>query len=309
MSRTKSRQNKLQLIGYEALNLLGQSLSWRQTQRMGSLLGHLFWRFLPGRRNIAARAAGLHLGLNQDKASSIAKSSLIHSGRSFLDPFLCRRLDHRFVQEHIEFQQPENFHEVVGLSRPVVGVTGHFGAWELLAGILGLYFSDRPAQIIVRQPKNHALSQTLTHLRSHAGLQVVHNQQSTFTVLRSLKRQGISAFLVDHNCGRSKAIFLPFLQKYAAVNMGPAMLALRARAVVWPVFLARGQGKKYLLYSGPCLDTAALSGDFSCKMQQVAAFYTRAVEEMVLKHPEQWFWMHRRWKTRPAWEKKRKAQG
>jgi KDO2-lipid IV(A) lauroyltransferase len=190
-----------------------------------------------------------------------------------------------------------------------VGITGHFGAWELLAGILGLYFSERPAQIIVRQPQNPALSQTLTHLRSHAGLQVVHNRQSTFKVLRCLKRQGISAFLVDHNCGRNKAVFLPFLQKYAAVNMGPAVLALRARAIVWPVFLARAQKEKYLLYSGPCLDTAALNGDFSSKVQQVAEFYTRAVEEMLLKHPEQWFWMHRRWKTRPGWEKKKKAQG
>ncbi|MFP4391335.1 MAG: lysophospholipid acyltransferase family protein [Desulfohalobiaceae bacterium] len=292
---------------YEALRQLVQSLSWKWNQRLGALLGRIFWRFLPSRKNIATRAAGLHLSVDTNKARSVAKSSLIHSGRSFLDPFLCRSLDHRFVLEHIEFQQPENFSAVVKLSRPVVGITGHFGAWELLAGILGLYFSKRPAQIIVRQPKKAALSRTLTHLRSHAGLQVISNRQSVFKVLRCLKKNGISAFLVDHNCGRSKAIFLPFLQKYAAVNMGPAILALRAQAVVWPVFLARGQEGKYLLYSWPCLDTAALSGDFSSKVQQVAIFYTKAVEQMVLKHPEQWFWMHRRWKTRPDWEKKKKA--
>ncbi|MFW6178376.1 MAG: lysophospholipid acyltransferase family protein [Desulfohalobiaceae bacterium] len=293
---------------YEALSLLGQNLPWKYSQRAGSCLGHLLWYLLPSRRNIACRGAGLHLGLSPEQARAIAKSSFLHSGRSFLDPFLCRKLDHRFVQEHIQFQQPENFQRVMELSRPVVGITGHFGAWELLAGILGLYFSGRQAQIVVRQPKNPGLSRTLTHLRSHAGLQVVHNRESAFKVLRSLKRQGISAFLVDHNCGRSKAVFLPFLQKYAAVNMGPAVLALRAKAVVWPVFLARGAGDKYLLYSGPCLDTADLSGDFDSRMLQVARFYTKAVQSMLLQYPEQWFWMHRRWKTRPPWEDKKKAR-
>ncbi len=283
-------------------------MSFRQVQTTGTLLGHLIWRMFPSRRRIARLATGLHLGLEPSEAKALAKSSFMHSGKSFLDLFLCRKVDNRFVRDRISCQQPDQLQTMLRIQRPVVAVTAHFGAWEILAGLLGLYFQNRQAQIIVRDPKNQKLSYTLSHLRAHAGIDLIHNRQATFKVLRCLNNHGIAAFLVDHNCSRNKAVFLPFLQKFAAINIGPAVLAVRARAVVWPVFLARCSSGKYLLYNQDYLDTKHLGGNFGQKVEQVAEFYTRSVQDMVLRHPEQWFWMHKRWKTRPLWEKKKKPR-
>ncbi len=293
---------------FEILRMMGQSASHSQLQGAGSLLGQLIWHLFPSRREMAVRATGLHLGLPPAQARSVAQASFAHSGKSFLDVLLCRQVDHRFVQKHIDFHSPQQFNSVTNLNRPIVAVTAHLGAWEILAGILGLYFNNRQAQIIARQPKSRKLSYTLHQMRGHYGIELVPSEQASFQVLRCLKNQGISAFLVDHNCGRSKAVFLPFLQKFAAVNMGPAMLAIRSRAVVWPVFLLRAPNSKYVLHSFEPLDTQLLQGNFSSKVQQVASFYTRTVQDMLLQDPQQWFWMHNRWKTRPPWEYKKKRK-
>jgi KDO2-lipid IV(A) lauroyltransferase len=127
----------------------------------------------------------------------------------------------------------------------------------------------------------------------------VDHRQAVFTVLKALKRNGLTAFLVDHNSPRNEAVFLPFLNETAAVNMGPAVLAVKANATVVPVFLVRDEQGGYVFHVAPPLATGELSGTREEKIRQVAEFYTGAVEKYVRKYPEQWFWMHKRWKTRP----------
>ena len=93
------------------------------------------------------------------------------------------------------------------------------------------------------------------------------------------------------------AVCLPFLGAEAAVNKGPAVLAIRAKALVWPIALIR-DGDRYRIIIEEPLDTALLEGDAEEKALAVAAFYTEANERMVRRAPDQWFWMHNRWKTK-----------
>jgi KDO2-lipid IV(A) lauroyltransferase len=114
-----------------------------------------------------------------------------------------------------------------------------------------------------------------------------------------MRHQGMVGFLLDHNTSRKEAIFLPFFNDTAAVNMGPALLAARVKAMVYPVFLRRDGMRRYTLHMREPLDVAALEGSVSERVRQVAEFYTKAVEDEVRACPEQWLWMHDRWKTRP----------
>ena len=72
---------------------------------------------------------------------------------------------------------------------------------------------------------------------------------------------------------------------------------MRAKALIWPIFLLRKDGK-YVLFMDDPLDTATLEGDTDEKIEAAARFYTEAVAKMIRRAPEQWFWMHNRWKTR-----------
>jgi KDO2-lipid IV(A) lauroyltransferase len=280
-----------------------QRLGLKRAIHLGRILGRLMFLGLPQRRRWATQAIEHRLGTTRERAVQLAKSSFLHAGQSFVEHLFTREIDHRFMHSHVAVPAPKSFFPWIEAQRPIVAVTGHFGAWELLAGVLNLHFQSRPAQIVVRQPKNETMSRIMTRFRQGSGVEVIHRDEAATKVLSNLRKNGITAFLVDQNTGRSKAVFLPFLGRYAAVNMGPALLAIRAKALVWPIFLLRNGKQQYRLDAHPPLDTLHLqAASLQDKITEVATFYTQAVEGMVRKYPEQWFWMHRRWKKRPKWE-------
>jgi KDO2-lipid IV(A) lauroyltransferase len=233
----------------------------------------------------------------------MARENFRQTGTAFLEVFLTPKVDHRFIRSNVSFADPDQFSRMEDIQRPIVGATGHFGAWELLAPIFSLSFSSRQRQIIVKHPKDLEFAALISHYRRFGGNRIVSHDQAAPLVLRCLRRNGISAFLVDHNTKRSKSMFLPFLGREASVNIGPAVLAVRSKALIWPIFLIREGRGKYMFHSRPPLDTAALTGSMEDKVHTAALFYTQAVQDMIVRHPEQWFWMHQRWRTRPVKEK------
>ncbi len=286
---------------YTAIGAVCSRMSLSGVEGFGRVVGWLFWHLLPARRAMAVATIQERLQVPRDKAKDIARASFTHAAQAFGEIFLTRQMDPVFMRDHIEISATgrSRVNRVFSLNRPVVVVTGHMGSWELLGGLCRLIVPETPCQVVVRLPKDKALGELMLRLRSVGHLQVLAHRNAARKVLKCLKNKGMSAFLVDHNCSRDEAVFLPFLGKTAAVNMGPALLALRAKALVQPVFLLREGKGMYRLHVSETLDTAALTGTRDENIRAIAEFYTRAVEEVIREHPEQWFWMHKRWKTRP----------
>jgi Kdo2-lipid IVA lauroyltransferase/acyltransferase len=289
----------MQQILFESLSAFGQRLDFNSTWSAGWLLGNLLWSGAPERREATIQRVTLHLAKPPAMAAAIARQAYVQNSRSFLELFLNRRLDKRFFHERLTIRTPELFRSVLDSRRPLVCATAHLGAWELMVGLLGNYGAEREALIVVRKQRNPEFEAMLQRLRTKPGVEIVPQTMAARKVLRCLRADGICGFLVDHNCGHDEAQFLPFLGRIAAVHMGPALLAVRANALVFPVFLLRsGKGTYELVCSKP-LDTATLNGNFRDRSEEVARFYTRAVGEQVRRNPDQWFWMHNRWKTQP----------
>ena len=95
----------------------------------------------------------------------------------------------------------------------MVAATGHLGAWELEAGMLGEFFTSRPRLVVVRRYRSEPINRLVTELRGGRGATVLGHRDAIFPVLRGLRKGGVAAFLVDHNASRSEAIFLPFFGK------------------------------------------------------------------------------------------------
>jgi KDO2-lipid IV(A) lauroyltransferase len=286
---------------YTAIGTLFSRMTPSGAKRFGSVIGWLFWHALPSRRAMAVQTIQDRLQVSRNQARKIARKSFTHAARAFGEIFLSRQVDPRFVRDHVVMTDAtrKKIDHVFSRHRPVVAVTGHMGSWELLGGMCRLLLPDRCCQVVVRLPKDKALGRLMVRLRSTGNLQVLTHRNATRNVLKCLKTGGMTAFLVDHNCSRDEAVFLPFLGKTAAVNMGPALLALRSKALILPVFMLREGGTMYRFEVGESLDTAILTGSREENVRAIAAFYTRAVERMIEAYPEQWFWMHKRWKTRP----------
>ena len=258
--------------------------------------GETLWACLPSRRRLATNNIMDCLGLGPAEARDMARESFHHNAMSFLEAVLAPRfgLDHPLLRQ----ADTTAFTAIMSSKQPVVAAVAHLGAWELEAGLLGEFRPDgTPRVVVVRRYSNPAVNRLMCELRGARGAQVLGHRDAVMSVLRALKKNGLVAFLVDHNTNRDEALFLPFLGKMAAVNRGPALLAVRANALIWPFALLR-QDAHYVAHVAAPLDTTTLEGDTETRTLAAARFYTEATERLVRLAPEQWFWMHNRWKTK-----------
>ena len=270
-------------------------LGFGGVRRAGRGLGWIFWNCLRKRRHLAIGNIYEHLGYPYGKAKLIARESFTQNAESFLECVLAPEFGMRHPLLHVE--RPDLLEQLSTEARPAVAATGHLGAWELLSGLLGDLSTEKERIVVVRRYKNAILHYVTTRLRSSRGARAIGHREAAFPVLHALRQNGCVAFLVDHNTGSNESIFLPFLGEEAAVNKGPALLAVRANAKIWPIFLLRENGKYVMCLEEP-LDTVTLTGSTEEKIEAAARFYTQAMERAVRRAPEQWFWMHNRWKTR-----------
>lgn len=272
-------------------------LGFRGIRFVSIILGNIAWFVFPGRRKYATQAVFEHLEVSREEARKIARASFSHNICSFMEAALVGNF-HLFHNKHL-FPFGNYFDVLIHDHRPCVAITAHMGGWELLAGLLPEVKPGNPQAVIVRSQRNKALNELVFSMRGARGGEVVGHRNAAPVVTKILRQNGTTAFLVDHNATREEGIFLPFLGEVASINMGPAMLALRAKAMLYPVFLIRHPEYVYELVCPAPLDTSTLKGSIAERVKQIAEFYTKAVEDIIREYPEQWFWMHRRWKTRP----------
>lgn len=298
MSRDISPKVLSALSGFASI---AGKVSFEGLASAGNRIGDIMWYSMPDRRRYTTQTIIERLGVSADEAKSLAHASFRHNARSFLEILHVHRFGFEDRGGRLHIAQPDLFDALLRSDRPIVGVTAHLGAWEFFSSLLAQFDASRPRMVVVRRQGNATLNEFIMRLRRARGAEVLEHRDAARTVLRGLKHHGMAGFLVDHNCNRREAVFLPFLGKQAAVNVGPALLALRAEADVWPIFLVREEDR-YVMRLSPPLDTRLTSGERGKRMEEVAAFYTQAVEDNVRAYPEQWFWMHKRWKTRPEGE-------
>jgi KDO2-lipid IV(A) lauroyltransferase len=198
-------------ILYNSMLPLGASLRLKQLHAAGDGLGRVMWTMLRGRRRETIRAIAEHLGLPEKRAAELGAASFRHTARAFLEIFFARRMDPRFVREGLEFENPDLMRRMGQSTRPVVAVGAHIGCWELMVGLFGLFPSKSSCQVVVRLPKDQALAAMILHLRSQPGVHILPHRDAATQTLPFLRKGGMAAFLVDHNCRRGEAEFLPFL--------------------------------------------------------------------------------------------------
>lgn len=267
--------------------------------RVADVLGCIMWIFLFRRRKATIERIERHLNLSGKDAARLAKASFYNTARSFMEIFL----NDKFRMEYVHVENPELLRQMTGPGRPGMLATAHFGSWELLGTLLSRAAS-RPTMTVARRQKDPVISELIKELRGESKLIAVDHRDAAGPSLECMRSGGTVGFLLDHNTSRKEAIFLPFFNDIAAVNMGPALLAARVKALIYPVFLRRDGMRRYTLLIDEPLDVATLEGSLSERVRRIAEFYTKAVEDMVRACPEQWLWMHNRWKTRPPEEGK-----
>lgn len=286
----------LHKIQYGLFCCLGKTidlLGFNATYKIADGFAFLAWHMLQKRQKHTIKSIQEHLHLPAEQAQKLAYESFRSTFRSFAEIGLTQKFGLESTELH--FAEPELWDKFRKCRRPIVAATGHYGSWELLASLLGQVYQDpRPRMVVVRKYPNPAVHAFISKQREAKSAKMIGHRAAATAVLRALRKNGIVAFLVDHKTKPNEAYFLPFLGDNASINIGPALLAIRSNALIWPIFLER-QEKGYMLHLQEPLDTALLEGTSEEKIRQAAEFYTKAMEKQILHNPEQWFWMHNRW--------------
>jgi KDO2-lipid IV(A) lauroyltransferase len=181
--------------------------------------------------------------------------------------------------------------------RGVILFTGHVGAWELTS--FGLSMSGHPLSFLVRRIDNPKIEKLIDRARAHRGNRSIDKRFAAREMLQILREGGTLGILVDLNTLDREAIFVNFFGTPAATTFMVAKLALRTGAEVLPVFAPWDKSKqKFLLKVGPALSFEG-AGEEQEDVRRLTQALTNVVEDYVRRYPDQWLWIHRRWKTRP----------
>jgi len=180
-------------------------------------------------------------------------------------------------------------------NKGVLLLTAHMGNWELAPCVSSLFGHD--ISIIYRPLDFLPLDRFFVHFRSRFGAKMIPKEGAMRSVLRSLKQGAAVVVLMDQNVDWYEGVFVDFFKEPAATNKGLALLALKTEAPVIPYFLVReGSGFKVVIGDEvPIIKTGDKTKDIEVNTQQ----YNRIIESFIIQYPEQWFWVHQRWKTRP----------
>lgn len=184
--------------------------------------------------------------------------------------------------------------------RGVIFLTPHFGGWEILAFASSALIG--PQSYLVRPLDNPRLEKLVEDIRGKFGNRPIGKTNSLATVLQLLRGGGNLGVLPDLNAQRHEGVFVPFFGHQACTTAGVAALAMRTRAVSVVVGASWDKKKKkYVVHFGEHFEFES-TGNRQKDVLNFTAHFTKDIEDLIRRSPEQWLWIHRRWNTRPDGE-------
>ncbi len=184
--------------------------------------------------------------------------------------------------------------------RGVIFLTGHLGAWEILS--FGWSALEYPLSFLVRPIDNPRIEEMVERVRTRFGNIAIDKKSAARQALRVLRQKGTLGILSDLNTQTFEGVFVPFFGQLACTSAGIATLALKTDAVVIPTCAVwNAERGKYFFHGDPQVELVR-TGDHQRDVEVNTANFAAAMERMIRLYPEQWLWIHKRWKTRPPGE-------
>jgi Kdo2-lipid IVA lauroyltransferase/acyltransferase len=230
----------------------------------------------------------------------ILRGEFTSLGRQFAEVCRFPRYTRENIAKVVVYDGFEEYERAYARGKGVLFLTAHLGAWELSAFAHSLY--GHPLQIVMRPLDNPYLDALLQQYRTMHGNTTVDKDDFVRGLLSAMKAGQTVGILMDTNMTPPQGVFVPFFGIPACTASGLARIALRTDAAVVPGFtIWDSEQKKYVLHFAPALNLIG-SGNDDADVIANTALFTKIIEGYVCRYPNQWLWVHRRWKTRPEGE-------
>ncbi|HNX74071.1 MAG TPA: lysophospholipid acyltransferase family protein [Candidatus Rifleibacterium sp.] len=288
--------NRVQLLLLDGLARCCADMSHRRKHRLARLIATLA-RPLPWLRfSQVCSSLREHLEIDQPQAAKLAMKIF----ESFLvNAFEMAGLKYYSPEQLIaraDISGLENLKTALAAKKGAIIVSGHFGLWEIIPPWLALHGFN--VTTVVRRQNNRFVDAWFEDMRQRHGARTTDSGYGIRDILKSLRQGHILALMVDQDNGK-QGIFVKFFKRWASAPTGPALISLKTGAPIVPVAIFPDYERQHKIKIWPAIFPGQFSNDLAGQ-QKLTASFTAILEEIVKKQPEQWFWLHRRWKTQPA---------
>jgi KDO2-lipid IV(A) lauroyltransferase len=227
----------------------------------------------------------------------ILRGEFTSLGRQLAEVCLFPRYTLDNVGRVVVYDGFENYERAFARGKGVLFLTAHLGGWELSAFVHSMH--GHWMHVVMRPMDNVYLDALIRRYRTMHGNQAVSKDESVRGLLSAMKKGEVVGILMDTNMTPPQGIFVDFFGLPACTASGLARIALRTDAAVVPTFTIWDPAlRKYRLRFDPPVNLIK-TGDDEADANANTALFTKVIEDYVRRYPDQWLWVHRRWKTRP----------
>src|SRR5499426_1177523 len=287
----------LALLVIRLFAAMPRSVAYRTAKRLAWLGFHV------ARRQRRAGLRNLEMAfpeLSGTARERILRGSFENLGRLLVEFTHMPELNKGNICRFVVHDGLENYLEALRRGRGVIFMTAHFGAWELSSFAHAIY--GYPLKFVVRPIDNTRVEKLISDYRTLSGNVPIQRRLAAREILKALRHNEAVGILFDQNTTRSEGVFADFFGIPAATTPSIALFAIRAGAAVIPGFLIWDERmKKHRLRLDPPVELIE-TGDLSHDVLENTKRFNKILEAYVRRYPDQWLWIHRRWKTRPEGE-------
>ncbi len=275
------------------LNLIFRFIPISVSLWLGRAIGRAIFFFNRKRRVIGY--ANLKAAFGGEKSPAqliqILKGVYVNIAQTFVEVLNLTKVSRKFVDRYVKVVNMERIKNAAKSGRGVILLTAHFGDWEL-SSLVGA-IEGFPMTVLAREQKMKRLNELLNRLRESKGCKVVRKGISVKGILKALKNKEIVGILADQDAGK-KGVFVDYFGRPTSVAPGAFEFASHTGAIILPNFIARLKGPYHSLFLDEYIEVS--QSDVKASVQK----YMNVLESYVRRYPDQWLWLHKRWKSTPV---------
>jgi Kdo2-lipid IVA lauroyltransferase/acyltransferase len=299
--RRHSPAHRAEFMLARSLELAVSLLPERAADQFGARVGRAIHGLGIRRETVEENLAIAFPEKSADWLERTRVAAYAHLGREAAAMLRLSKLDAKAVIARTVTHGWEDLEDALSLGRGLILVTGHYGNWEMAAAAVAARGVSLGA--IVRRQGNRLVDERLQQLRRNLGVETIYQGQAPARVPRILRSSGVVGIVGDQDARRS-GVFVPYFGRLASTHRGPALFALRLGAPVFSCIARRlpGSDVRYDVIGRRV--SFEPTGNVDEDVRALTTELSRRLEEEVRIAPEQYFWFHKRWKTRPPEERR-----
>ena len=270
--------------------------------RAGQFMGRMLGRFL-GLATVGPMKASLN-GLRQvfgdrmseEQLRKLNRRVVLHFSQMLFEVPHILNLKLENLHRYVFFENEKALTEALAKGKGCFILTGHFGNWELMSAAVTLRFNTDG--IAVARPADFApVEALLMRLRTRFGTEIIPKKKAMKKLLMGTRKNKAMGILLDQNVDWYEGVFVPFLGQPACTNKGLALITMKTGTPVIPVFSVRQADGRYRVVFEE--EVALIHSESKLSdTEENTALFNRIIDKYIRWYPEQWFWFHKRWKTR-----------